>query len=297
MEHAPLRPVPARPAGPIDPARALREVAGRLPAISPLAGRALALVVLAEQPRAEVAASLGVSEPELGRLLAEARKELRQTLLPLGGSGWCERAEGLISDRLDGELAEADAPRLDVHLRNCPRCVEHERRLVQATDALIGGLSAPAAPVPAAPAPLAEAPEAEDSTEEMGADEAAADDAPPTEAAADDAPPTEAAADDAPPGEAAANDPPPAEAAPQDGAPKEAALGVALPDGAAPAADDIAAAPTGDQIAAAAEVLVVVRTRRQIAAAVVWNGMIAIAVLLTLATIALTIAGILGAKL
>jgi hypothetical protein len=344
MEHAPLRPVPARPAGPIDPARALREVAGRLPAISPLAGRALALVVLAEQPRAEVAASLGVSEPELGLLLAEARKELRQTLVPLGGSGWCERAERLISDRLDGELTEADAPRLDVHLRNCPRCVEHERRLVQATDALIGGLSAPAAPVPAAPAPLAEAPEAEDGTEEMGAAdaepgpgepaaddalpgeggrddaparEAAPDDAPPGQAAPDDAPPGQAAPDDAPPGQAAPDDAPPGEAAPddapareaapddappgeaasQDRAPKEAALGERSPDGSELAADDIAAGSSGDQIAAAAEVLVAVRTRRQIAAAVVWNGMIAIAVLLTLATIALTIAGILGAKL
>ena len=294
MEHAPLRPVPARPAGPIDPARALREVAGRLPAISPLAGRALALVVLAEQPRAEVAASLGVSEPELGLLLAEARKELRQTLVPLGGGGWCERAEGLISDRLDGELTEGDAPRLDVHLRNCPRCVEHERRLVQATDALIGGLSAPAAPVPAAPAPLVEAPEAEDGTEEMGAADA---EPGPGEPAADDALPGEGGRDDAPAREAAPDDAPPGEAASQDRAPKEAALGERSPDGSELAADDIAAGSSGDQIAAAAEVLVAVRTRRQIAAAVVWNGMIAIAVLLTLATIALTIAGILGAKL
>ena len=38
-------------------------------------------------------------EHELGRLLAAARKELRQTVVTLGGSGWCERAEGLISDR------------------------------------------------------------------------------------------------------------------------------------------------------------------------------------------------------
>ncbi len=39
------------------------------------------------------------------------------------------------------------------------------------------------------------------------------------------------------------------------------------------------------------------RTRRQIAAAVAWNALIAIAVLLTLAVIALTVAGILGAQL
>jgi Putative zinc-finger len=161
MEHAPLRPVPARPAGPIDEPAAMRQVSVWLPTLSPPAARALALVVLAERPRAEVAATLEVSAPELAGLLAEARKELRQTIAVLGGSGWCERAEGLISDRLDGELAERDARRLDVHLRNCPRCVEHERRLVQATDALVIGLGGPArppAPVEGAPpAPLVEA--------------------------------------------------------------------------------------------------------------------------------------------
>ena len=293
MEHAPLRPVPARPAGPIDPARALREVAGRLPAISPLAGRALALVVLAEQPRAEVAASLGVSEPELGRLLAEARKELRQTLLPLGGSGWCERAEGLISDRLDGELGETDAHRLDVHLRNCPRCVEHERRLVQATDALIGGLARPAAPVPAEPPPLQEAPQAEDGGEETAPEHSPQGDARPGAAAPEEAPPVEAAPEDGASKDAAHGEGPPDEAAP----PAHEIAAVPRADEAAPPAHQIAGGPSEDQIAAAAEVLVAARTRRQIATAVVWNAMIAIAILLTVATIAFTIAGILGAKL
>jgi hypothetical protein len=56
--------------------------------------------------------------------------------------------------------------------------------------------------------------------------------------------------------------------------------------------------PTGEEVvAAAAEVLVAARTRRQIAAAVAWNSLIALAILLTVATIALTIAGILGAHL
>ena len=160
MEHAPLRPVPARPAGPIDPATALREVGSWLPTLSPVAARALALVVLAERPRDEVAASLGVSEADLGALLAEARKELRQTISVLGGSGWCERAEGLISDRLDGALAERDVRRLDVHLRNCTRCVEHERRLVQATDALVRSLGGRPSPTVTPPVPLVEAPEA-----------------------------------------------------------------------------------------------------------------------------------------
>jgi Putative zinc-finger len=254
MEHAPLRPVPSRPAGPVEPATAVREVDAWLPTLPTPAARALALVVLAERPRVEVAGTLGVSEAELSVLLAAARKELRQTIVVLGGSGWCERAEGLISDRLDGALVARDVRRLDVHLRNCSRCVEHERRLVQATDALIGGLGGFArSPAPAAGAPpLVEAPAAE----ERGAPSASA----------------EAQRAEAP----AAG---PAEA------PAPAAASAEAP---APAADDIAAA---------AEVLVSKRTRGQIAAAIVWNSLIALAILLTLATIALTIAGILGAEL
>ena len=231
MEHAPLRPVPSRRSGPADPATAIREVTAALPALAPVEARALALVALAEQPRPEVAVALGIDEEELGGVLARARKELRRTVAVLGGSGWCERAEELISDRLDGALAATDAGRLDVHLRNCPRCVEHERRLVQATDWLLAGVpgGAPAPPPPVAVEPAA----------------------------------------------------PPVEAAPE---------GVA-------AAEDAAAAPTSTEIEAAAEVLVAVRTRRQIAAAVAWNSLIALAILLALVTIGLTIAGILGAEL
>ena len=149
MERAPLRPVPARPAGPVDPAAAIREVTAVLPTLAPLEARALALVALADRPRPQVADLLGIEEQQLGAVLAAARKELRQTITPLSGSGWCERAEGLISDRLDGAVLDRDARRLDVHLRNCPRCVEHERRLVQATDALLAGV----APLAARPGP------------------------------------------------------------------------------------------------------------------------------------------------
>jgi hypothetical protein len=166
MEHAPLRPVPSRPPGPVDPGAALNEIASWLPELDQPAAHALALVVLAEQPRAEVAESLGVSEDELGTVLAAARKDLRQTVVTLGGSGWCERAEGLISDRLDGVLADTHVRRLDVHLRNCARCVEHERRLVQATDALVIGLGGRPAPVPGTAAPLVEAPPLDVSTEQ-----------------------------------------------------------------------------------------------------------------------------------
>jgi Putative zinc-finger len=242
MEHAPLRPVPARPAGPIEAAMAVREVGAWLPTLPPLAVRALALVVLAERPRAEVAETLGVSGAELAGLLAWARKELRQTIVVLGGSGWCERTEGLISDRLDGALADRDVRRLDVHLRNCTRCVEHERRLVQATDALVAGAGGfgrcPAPRTGEPPAPLVEAGPPDDGGEEVAA-----------------------------PG--------------REGIPETES------ETSRPAAGE----------PARSEVFVATGTRRQLAAAVVWNSLIALAILLTLATIGLTIAGILGTEL
>jgi hypothetical protein len=283
MEHAPLRPVPARPAGPIDPATATREVGAWLPLLSPPASQAFALVALAERPRAEVAETLGVSQPELSALLAAARKELRQTTDTLGGSGWCERAERLISDRLDGSLDEIGARRLDVHLRNCPRCVEHERRLVQATDALILSLGGPiGAGGHSAPPPLTEAQPDE-----------APDGAPPQQE-----PPVEAPPQQEPPVEAPPEELPPEEQTPQEpgGPPLQA-----VPDGPTDedlaAAEDSAAAPTAEDIAAAAELLVAVRTRRQVAAALAWNALIALAVLRAVAVIAITVAGALGAHL
>jgi Putative zinc-finger/Sigma-70, region 4 len=150
MEHAPLRPVPTRPAG-IHPAAADRAVAVALPELEELDAQALALVAFAGRPRAEVADELGIGPDELAKALARGRKALRRTVQPLSASGWCERAERLISDRLDGQLEKPGVARLDVHLRNCPRCVEHERRLVQATDMLIvEAADAPATPDPAA---------------------------------------------------------------------------------------------------------------------------------------------------
>jgi hypothetical protein len=276
MERAPLRPVPARPAGPVDPAAAVREVVAALPELAPVEARALALVALADRPRPQVAGVLGIEERELGALLAAARKELRQTITPLGGSGWCERAEGLISDRLDGVVLERDARRLDVHLRNCPRCVEHERRLVQATDALLAGV-APLVPRPGgALAPTALVPVGDDVVPEERAleDERAMD----AERTLED----ERAVD--------------AERTLED-----EALTEGDPD--APASADAGGAsvalgpPTSDQIAAAAEVLVTARTRRQLAAAVTWNAMVVIALLLAIASIALIVAGILGAHI
>jgi hypothetical protein len=145
MARAPLRPVPG-PAEPVSDAAAVALIGAAVPGLAEPDRTALALVALAGRPRGQVALRLGMNGPELAERLTHARKELRRTVAALGGSGWCERAERLISDRLDGELAAGDEKRLDIHLRNCPRCVEHERRLVQATDALIDG----SPPVPAA---------------------------------------------------------------------------------------------------------------------------------------------------
>jgi hypothetical protein len=141
MEHAPLRPVPRRPSGPVDPQQAVAAVERTLPGLDERTATALALVTLAGRNRAEATARLDMDEQELAAALAAGRKALRRTVAPLAASGWCERAELLISDRLDGAIDDTGTARLDVHLRNCERCVEHERRLVQATDALVEGLS------------------------------------------------------------------------------------------------------------------------------------------------------------
>jgi hypothetical protein len=155
VERAYLRPVPSRPPGPVEPRLAARHVASRLPALEPLPRDALALVTLAGRSRAEAAGRLAVDPEQLAVALARGRKELRRSLAPLPGSGWCERAERLMSDRLDGALDDVGSARLDVHLKNCPRCVEHERRLVQAIDGLVAGLATEPAPAAAEPTPAA----------------------------------------------------------------------------------------------------------------------------------------------
>ena len=215
MEHAPLRPVPTRPAGPVHPEAAERALAAVLPGLAARETRALALVALAGRPRAEVEGELGIGPEELAEALASGRKVLRRSLRPLTASGWCERSERLISDRLDGQLDERGAARLDVHLRNCPRCVEHERRLVQATDMLVAG---------AAGAP-----------------------APPPEPALASAPVELTVVD----------------------APEPVEPGVPRPS----------------------------RSKREVASALVWTALVAIAVILALASLALVVAGVLGADL
>src|SRR2546423_6259372 len=55
-------------------------------------------------------------------------------LSPGGGGG---RADRLPPARIDGMLVPPGPARLDVHLRNCERCVDHERRLSQAREKLV----------------------------------------------------------------------------------------------------------------------------------------------------------------
>lgn len=152
MEFAPLRPVPLIPAGPVDPSRAVAQVTALLPDLEHTRARALALVVLVGRDRPAAAAELELPERELAGALALARTALRRSVRPLEGSGWCRHAELLVSDRLDGALDAAGAARLDVHLRNCPRCVEHERRLIQAQNGLVAAFGR--APADAEPAEL-----------------------------------------------------------------------------------------------------------------------------------------------
>ena len=137
MEQATLRPVPLRPVGPVDPAEALAHVLGALPDLSEDSARALSLIEIAGRTRTKAVDEMEVSAEVLAELLYQARKALRRSVFPLSASGWCERAERLLSDRIDGVLTPPGPARLDVHLRNCERCVDHERRLWYAREKLV----------------------------------------------------------------------------------------------------------------------------------------------------------------
>jgi Putative zinc-finger len=137
VEHATLRPVPLRPAGPVDAADALAHVLHALPDLDEEAARALSLIEIAGRTRDQAGERTGLSFEVLAEALYRARKALRRSIFPLSASGWCERAERLLSDRIDGVLVPPGPARLDVHLRNCERCVDHERRLSQAREQLV----------------------------------------------------------------------------------------------------------------------------------------------------------------
>jgi hypothetical protein len=272
VEHAPLRPLPSRRSQAADPDLARRYVSARLPGLDPQAATALALVELARVERGQAARELGLGPDEMGAALARARKELRRSRHALGGSGWCERAERLISDRLDGELAPVPARRLDAHLRNCPRCVEHELLLIGAIDDLAEGMPAPARPpaalrlvLPTAPA----LPPGRADTELEAPPEEAPPEAP--------APPPEPA----PPPAAVLRPVPPAPAPPR--APR--------PRPAPPARPPAPAAP------AAPRALSDPRPVTALIAAFTWHIAFALAVILAIATVAITAIGIGGGDL
>jgi hypothetical protein len=108
-----------------------------LPDLSEDSARALALIEIAGRTRDKAVEEMDVSAEVLADLLYQARKALRRSVFPLSASGWCERAERLLSDRIDGVLTPPGPARLDVHLRNCERCVDHERRLWQTREKLV----------------------------------------------------------------------------------------------------------------------------------------------------------------
>lgn len=161
MERASLRPVPQRPSAPVDPGQALAHVEATLPGLDDAAQRALSLVDLVGRTRPEVCVETGIAEPELADALARARKSLRRAAFPLPGSGWCERAERLLSDELDSALEDPGPRRLAAHLANCDRCVEHERRLWQARDQLVASFEEMRAPAPAPVVEVAHEPDPE----------------------------------------------------------------------------------------------------------------------------------------
>jgi hypothetical protein len=285
VERAPLRPVPSRPPGPVDADEAVAHVAATLPALDDPAVGALGLVALAGRSRDEAAAAAGLEAVAIGDALARARKALRRSMFPLPGSGWCERAERLVSDRLDGALEPPGPARLDAHLRNCPRCVEHERRLVQATDALVSSFGAPRAK-PAAQAEPAkpEAAAAPLSVVRRGA--AAGPAVLPFGVPVRPAPPRPRA-EPLPPPPA----PPVAEPAP---AP------VPQPPVAEPAPAPAPRRPAAERAPAPPPAVATPPPRRvasRSASTVAWGVLMALAVLLAVAAIAVAVAGVLGASL
>jgi hypothetical protein len=112
-------------------------VLAALPDLSEDAARALSLIEIGGRTRDRAVEEMEASTDALADLLYLARKALRRSIFPLSASGWCERAERLLSDRIDGVLVPPGPARLDVHLRNCERCVDHERRLSQAREKLV----------------------------------------------------------------------------------------------------------------------------------------------------------------
>src|SRR5215212_5051958 len=86
VEQATLRPVPLRPAGPVDPAEAFAHVRAALPDLGEDAARALSLIEIAGRTRDKTVAEREVTAEALADLLYAARKALRRSIFPLSAS-------------------------------------------------------------------------------------------------------------------------------------------------------------------------------------------------------------------
>ena len=197
----------------MDPApsdRAERHVFAALPELDAVPRRGLALT-LAGVPRAGVASELGLAGAELSEVLATARKSLRRTRTELPSGGRCERAERVLSDRLDAATSPMDERFLEAHLRRCARCRTHATELDAALETLRTELATPP-PKPVAarlrivpPAPQLPAPATPGTVPTV-----ARIDVPPPFAPAHPAPPSPTVVDEAPVATSAAPTPAPA---------------------------------------------------------------------------------------
>jgi putative zinc finger protein len=191
----------------MDPARsdrAERHVFAALPDLDAVPRRGLALTV-AGVPRAGVASDLGLAGAELLEVLATARKSLRRTRTELPSGGRCERAERVLSDRLDGATSPMDERFFEAHLRRCARCRTHATELDAALETLRTELAAPPKPVGArlrVVPPLPQLPRAPEPVAHV--------DVPPPFAPAHPAPPSPTVVEEAPVATSAAPTPAPA---------------------------------------------------------------------------------------
>jgi hypothetical protein len=148
--------MPSAPA----PAPALRDRAERhvftlLPELPAIERRVLALLELAAADRAATMADTGLDDTALRFAAKRARKALRRGSAPLAAGARCERAELLLSDRLDSPLKRPDRKWLEIHLARCPRCEEHEALLGAArSDLRTSFVAQPPPALPPAPTPL-----------------------------------------------------------------------------------------------------------------------------------------------
>lgn len=132
--------------------RAERHVFGALPELPAVERRVLALIELSAASVAEAAADLGIEQEAARAAAATARKALRRERAALASGSRCERAERLLSDRLDAPLERLDRKWLEIHMARCSRCIEHEALLDQARTELRVTFAAPdAKQLPPAP--------------------------------------------------------------------------------------------------------------------------------------------------